>query len=86
MYELRFTSKFYKSLKKLSHNEQMQTFKKLKLLAENPLHPSLRSKKVRGTETFEMSVNMDIRVIWKYDNGIIIIVIEVGHHKDVLGI
>ena len=33
-----------------------------------------------------MSVNIDIRIHWKYENGIIIILIDVGRHKDILGI
>ena len=35
---------------------------------------------------FEMSVNMDIRILWKYENGVIILLLDVGHHKDMLGI
>lgn len=29
---------------------------------------------------------MDIRILWKYENGIIILLIDVGHQKDILGI
>ncbi len=35
---------------------------------------------------FEMNVNMDIRILWQYENGIIILLIDIGHHKDILGI
>ena len=67
--------------------EQKQIAKKLNLLKQNPFHPSLRTKKVRGLDgVFEMSVNMDIRVIWKYAGAIILILIDVGHHKDILGV
>lgn len=59
---------------------------KLKLLAQNPFHPSLRTKKVQGLDkVFEMSVNMDIRILWRYENGIIILLIDIGHHKEMLG-
>lgn len=38
--------------------------RKLSLFAENPLHPSLRVKRIQGADgLFEFSVNMDIRVI-----------------------
>ncbi len=87
MYKLKYTKEFEKSLKKLSATEQKAVAQKLKLLMQNPFYPSLRTKKVQGIAgVFEMSVNMDIRILWKYENGIIILLIDVGHHKDILGI
>lgn len=60
---------------------------KLKLLVQDLFYPSLRTKKIQGlSDVFEMSVNMDIRILWKYENGVIILLIDVGHHKDILGI
>ena len=47
--------------------------KKLKLLANDPTHPSLRTKRIQGTEKlFECSVNMDIRIIWYYEGNTIV--------------
>lgn len=44
-------------------------------------------KKVQGLDNvFEMSVNMDIRILWRYENGVIILLIDIGHHKDILGL
>lgn len=87
MYKLKYTKAFEKGLKSLSFREQKAVAQKLKILTENPFYPSLRTKKVQGLESvFEMSVNMDIRVLWKYDDGIIILLLAVGHHKDILGI
>ena len=87
MYKLRYTKEFEKDLKSLSHDEQKIVAKKLKLLQENPFYPSLRTKKIRGIDNiFEMSVNMDIRILWKYENGVIILLLDIGHHKDILGI
>lgn len=87
MYKLKYTKTFEKDLKKLSHTEQKAVAQKLKILAENPFYPSLRTKKVQGLDNvFEMSVNMDIRILWQYENGVIILLIEIGHHKDILGI
>ncbi|MDR0983866.1 MAG: cytotoxin [Ruminococcus sp.] len=55
--------------------------KKLKIFAEFPLHPSLRSKHIQGSNgIFESSVNMDIRLIWKYDEDKIILMLDIGHH------
>ena len=74
-------------MKKLSKAEQRAVAQKLKILIKNPFHPSLRTKKVQGIENvFEMSVNMDIRILWKYADGVILLLIDIGHHKEILGI
>lgn len=87
MYKLKYTKAFEKGLKKLSASEQKAVAQKLKILIENSFYPSLRTKKVQGLDNvFEMSVNMDIRILWQYENGVIILLIDIGHHKDILGI
>ena len=87
MYKLKYTKEFEKDLKKLSRKEQKSVMVKLKLLVQEPFYPSLRTKKVQGLDNiFEMSVNMDIRILWKYENGVIILLLDVGHHKDLLGV
>ena len=87
MYKLKFTKTFEKNLKKLSPKEQKAVAQKLQLLIQNPFYPSLRTKKVQGIENiFEMSVNMNIRILWQYDNDIITLLLYVGHHKDILGL
>ena len=87
MYKLKYTKEFERNLKSLTSKEQKMVLNKLKILIENPFYPSLRTKKVQGLENvFEMSVNMDIRILWTYENGIIILLLDVGHHKDILGI
>lgn len=87
MYKLKYTKEFEKNLKSLTKQEQKMVANKLKLLVQNPFYPSLRTKKVQGFEgVFEMSVNMDIRILWKYENGVIILLLDVGHHKGILGI
>lgn len=65
MYKLKYTKEFEKNLKSLTKNEQKIVFNKLKLLVQDPFYPSLRTKKVQGLgDVFEMSVNMDIRILW----------------------
>jgi len=60
---------------------------KFKLFIQDPFYHSLRTKKVQGlNNVFEMSVNMDIRILWKYDDGIIILLLDIGHHKNKLGL
>lgn len=58
-YKLKYTKVFTKDFKKLSKYEQKAVAQKLKLLADNPSYPSLRTKKVQGfDDLFEMSVNI----------------------------
>ena len=76
------TKSFEKSLKRLTRTEQKQVAAKLKMLQINPHHPSLRTKKVKGFEgLFECSVNMDIRILWRYKGYEIIITLDIGHHS-----
>ncbi|MBE7059179.1 MAG: cytotoxin [Ruminococcaceae bacterium] len=86
-YKLKYTKEFEKNLKVLTHQEQKLVLNKLKLFIQDPFYPSLRTKKVQGlNNVFEMSVNMDIRILWKYDDGIIILLLDIGHHKNILGL
>ena len=80
-YKFTFTRKFEKQYKTLSEQEKKQLKNKLLLLAENPMHPSLRTKRIQGTnDLFESSVNMDLRIIWHYEGDKLIILANVGHH------
>lgn len=81
-YQIKPTKAFEKNLKKLTATEQKLVAKKLMLMMENPFYPSLRTKKVQGFQgLFECSVNMDIRILWRYDVEDIIIILNIGHHS-----
>ena len=76
-----FTKRFEKHYNILSKKEKKQIRNKLELLSENPLHPSLRTKRIQGiTDLFECSANMDIRIIWYYEGDKMIVLLDVGHH------
>lgn len=80
-FQFTFTQRFKKHYKMLSSQEKKQLKNKLNLLAINPRHPSLRTKRIQGVkELYECSVNLDIRIIWYYENDSIIIIVDVGHH------
>ena len=84
VYQITYSNKFQKHYKKLSTDEKKLVKRKVERLSENPMHPSLRSKRIRGTsDLFECSVNMDIRIIWYYEGDRMILLLDVGHH-DVL--
>ena len=81
MIKITFTPRFQKHYKNLSDNEKKQFKNKLAVFADNPLHPSLRTKRIQGTDNlFEFSVNMDICVIWFYEGESLVALIDIGHH------
>ena len=80
-YRISYTKRFEKHFSKLTKIEQKQIKSKVEILVENPLHPSLRTKRIQGTEDlFERSVNMDIRIIWHYEGEQLTLLLDVGHH------
>lgn len=80
-YKITYTKSFKKHYKKLSDIEKKQTKKKLSFFIDNPTHPSLRTKKIQGSDgLWESSVNMDIRIIWFYEDSEMIILLDIGHH------
>lgn len=85
-YRLTYSKAFKKHYKKLSDIEKKQVKKKLEFFIKNPTHPSLRTKKIQGVDgIWESSINMDIRIIWFYENNELIFLLDIGHH-DILNI
>lgn len=81
-YEILFSSRFKKSFSKLQDKEKKIFYEKLSLFIENHRHPSLRTKKIKGSEIlFESSINMSIRVIWTYQKENLILMLDIGHHN-----
>lgn len=81
MLQITFTDRFKKHFRDLSVSEKKQFHNKLTIFAKNPLHPSLRTKRIQGTEDlYEFSVNMDIRVIWFYEGDSLVALVDIGHH------
>jgi len=81
---IEYSDSFREGVQRLSLEAKMQLKKKLELMAENPRHPSLRSKKIQGIDgIFEASVNMDIRMTWQYtEDGILLR--KIGEHDKTL--
>jgi mRNA-degrading endonuclease RelE of RelBE toxin-antitoxin system len=80
-YEILFSNRFKKSFSKLQEQEKKMFYTKLTIFIEDHKHPSLRTKKIKGSEIlFESSVNMSIRVIWTYQGENLILMLDIGHH------
>lgn len=58
------TRKFDKQFKQLDLKTSKQAEKSIELFISDPSHPSLRYKKIQGTDNFyEIRVNMTVRII-----------------------
>jgi mRNA-degrading endonuclease YafQ of YafQ-DinJ toxin-antitoxin module len=80
-YIVLYSKKFRSAFEKLTDAERELVMDKIELLEDDPFYPSLRSKKFHGrTVYYECSVNMDIRILWQYENGRIILLLNIGHH------
>ena len=81
------TRKFDKHFKQLDAKTSKQAQKSIGLFISDPSHPSLRYKKIQGTDNFyEISVNMSIRIIIEVtseNNNQINTLYIIGTHDDV---
>ena len=81
------TRKFDKQFKQLDQKTSKQTEKAIELFISDPSHPSLRYKKIQGTDNFyEISVNMSVRIIIEVTseaNDQINTLYIIGTHDDV---
>jgi len=85
MTQLRLTNHFKEKLTKLDTKSQKSIHKALRIMLENPRHPSLRTKKMEGVEhIFEASANMDIRITFHYEKPDTLVLRNCGHHDDTL--
>ena len=75
------TNHFKRDYKKLPPAIQELTDKKLRLLAQNLSHPSLRVKKVQGLgDIFEGSITMDYRLLFQITSeGYVLL--RIGKHN-----
>jgi mRNA interferase RelE/StbE len=83
--DILLTESFKKDYKKLSSKTQRQVKKKLEILSQDPRHPSLRTKKIKGSNEsiFECSINIGIRMTWQYSNQNILLR-AIGEHDKTL--
>ena len=66
--ELVFTPTFERLFKRLPKRIRDETYEKLALFLDDQAHPSLRVKRVRGTDRiWEMSITMNYRLTFEVD-------------------
>lgn len=86
MYQLQTSKKFKKAFQKLETTEQQAVEKAIQQLTSNPRHPSLRAKKIKGSQNgiWEASANMDLRITFHFEDVKIIRLRNCGHHDPTL--
>jgi len=91
MRPLRFlrTEHFLADYKKLLQRIQKQVDRKLRLFLENPFHPSLRTKKVKGEvsgfrDVYEGSITMNYRFLFRITDDAYEL-LRLGTHTQIFG-
>ncbi|MGG1519140.1 cytotoxin [Paenibacillus oryzisoli] len=85
MAQLRLTDNFKEKLVELDSQSRKAIQKALRIMLDNPRHPSLRTKKMEGHDhIFEASANMDIRMTFHYEKPDTIVLRNCGHHDEAL--
>lgn len=84
--ELVYSERFKRNFKKMSAADKRAAKEKLALFIDDPFHPSLRTKKIQGTASmWESSVNMDIRITWRWgDDARVVELSNIGEHDKTL--
>jgi len=80
-----YYSDLFKEKVQLLHSDVKKALKnKLKLMDQNPKHPSLRTKKIKGSsDIYEASITMNYRMTWQYyQEGILLR--NIGEHDKTL--
>ncbi len=81
---LQYTNRFQRAYNDLTDRDAEHVKKALRLLVENPRHPSLRVKKVQGTDSiWEASASLSIRLTFEM-HGDLVILRNVGPHDETL--
>ena len=69
--KIRRTESFVKDYRSLPAAIRGQVDKQLEYLIRNPRHPSLRIKKLRGTDKFEIRVSKGYRLTFRYADDVL---------------
>jgi mRNA-degrading endonuclease YafQ of YafQ-DinJ toxin-antitoxin module len=79
--EIKTSAAFDKLFKRLPARVRQQALEKLNLYLNDPQHPSLRAKRVRGTDAiWEMSVTMNYRMTFELPDDSTILLRRIGTH------
>ena len=82
MIELQRTRRFDRDYGRLPARIREAAALKLNVLAHSPRHPSLRLKRIKGSEAYwEMSITMQYRVVLEFVSEDHVVLLRIGTHK-----
>jgi len=85
MPKIKFTRHFLKCFARLPGPVQEKIKKQIELLTENPRHPSLQSKPIRGAPgIYETRVDIDYRITYERDEEDTLVLRVVGKYDEAL--
>lgn len=85
MNKLIFTTAFDRDLKKLARaNKSLrkQIKKTIRWMHKDMNHPSLRLHKLTGENNWSVSVNREVRIIFRWEDGVVYC-LRIGSHDEV---
>lgn len=85
MPKIKLTMRFLKSFSRLPKAIQEKNKKQISLLAENPRHPTLRTKPVQGTDgIYEARIDRDYRMTYERKTDDTLVLRVVDRHDEAL--
>ena len=85
MPEIETTERFEKDFLRLPPELQKKMLKALRLLAENPRHPSLQTKPIQGAPgLYEARIDLSYRLTFQRMPGDILLLRTAGKHDETL--
>ena len=79
-----YTDLFKEKVRLLHPNVKKALKSKLELMDQNPKHPSLRTKRIKGSsDIYEASISMNYRITWQYHKDGILLR-NIGEHDKTL--
>jgi len=91
LFQFRYAKKFEKSVSKLPDKIKKKLPQTLLLLQGDPRHNSLYTKKNYSASkifkdlVYESRIDNKYRILWKYEDGKVILLLTVGNHEVVEG-
>lgn len=79
-YSARFIKKFQK-LSKVDYSLKQSVISTIEIFQNNPNYPSLRLHKLSNTNSWSISVNMRIRILFVYVTSEKVLMLDLGGHE-----
>lgn len=85
MVAISYSKHFLVSAGKIPNNQQKKLARLLMIIHENPYHPKLHLKPLRGelSGLYSFRITRDWRVIFQFISPDLILLINVSHRKDI---